>query len=141
MVNYEEKTTIRKGVVEVALSGRLTSNDLPRGTNFFEKHVQRCLEEGSRHLLIDISKLKAIITDGDMMKAGLDAAECQSQGLKLAIVVRPDQHTPQQYFEHMAASRGGSILVTTDRAEARRWLAETEAVPSVERDRAKHGRE
>lgn len=120
---FEEKIVVSDGIVEVTLTGRLTSNDLPRGGNFFERFVQRCLEENVLKLLIDMSGLALVVDQGDRMKAGLDAAEFKDLGLRLALVLRKGGISQERYFETMASSRGASAIATEDLAEARDWLS------------------
>ncbi|HOP06507.1 MAG TPA: hypothetical protein PLF13_04365 [candidate division Zixibacteria bacterium] len=119
---FEEKIVVTNEIVEVTLTGRVTSNDLPRGGNFFDRYVQRCNEENTMKLLIDLSGLSLIVDQGDRMKAGLDAAEFKDMGLRLVLVLRKGQISDERYFETIASTRGASAITAESVEEARAWL-------------------
>jgi len=66
-----------------------------------------------------------------MLKAGLDVIEYRDLGLRIAIVVREDQRTPEGFFETLANDRGGPTLVTTDFDQAVTWLSKTTVNPET----------
>jgi len=77
---------------------------------------------GLRKILIDARTLEGEISLMARYDLGRIAAELQREPVRIAVVASEDQIWPDRFGENVANNRGVMAKVTTDIAEALKWL-------------------
>jgi len=79
---------------------------------------------GLRKILIDIRTVVGPISALARYEAGETAAKLQREPIRLVVLGSETHLWPDRFFENVANNRGVKTFVTTDMAEALRWLRE-----------------
>lgn len=120
MDKYNEEFRFEDGVLHVRLSGEFPNELLTSGINLFQPLIDACSSYGCRRALVDARELKVDLGTMGLFQAGADLASITLMGLNVALLAREDMIDP--FFETVAANRGGTVQLFTDREAAQAWL-------------------
>jgi len=84
--------------------------------------AEHCKLTNNKKLLIDMTGLELIVTFMDRFMGGKRLGIFARQGIKVALVGRPDQGDPRQFTLLVARNRGVTIEVFTNFQAAEEWL-------------------
>jgi hypothetical protein len=81
-----------------------------------------CAEQGQRRALIDLRDSPGTLSTLERYEHAVGMAKEPRLGVRVALVVRPDQAYADRFWETMTRNRGMATHVSTDPTEALRWL-------------------
>jgi hypothetical protein len=81
-----------------------------------------CTEHAHRRVLVDLRDSQGALSTLERYEHAVVMARDRTLSMRIAIVARPDQAYADRFWETMTRNRGLVTHVTTDEAEARRWL-------------------
>jgi hypothetical protein len=108
-----------KGYLHITFSGPFT----PAGAKeSIDAMVSACAREGSSKVLFDCRPMTGDMTVSDRFETGAYGGLKIPGGVKIAMLGRGDQISPDNFFETVARNRGVNVTVFTEIDAALEWL-------------------
>jgi hypothetical protein len=108
--------------LKVRMTGLMNPEWARQSLSVFKGHVEQCERMGLRGLLYDIRDVDFKLGIMDLYVAGENLAAGSRAGVKVAVLMRPEQMTPDRFLETVAANRGAAVRVCLHEPEAHDWL-------------------
>ncbi|MBI3854631.1 MAG: hypothetical protein HY293_02945 [Planctomycetes bacterium] len=86
-----------------------------------DKSMAACRERKLKLLLIDTTRLEALLTMNDRFEIGCHGAQ-SGAGIKVSVWAAPEQIDPRRFAMMVAKNRGLNVAVFPDRRDALDWL-------------------
>jgi hypothetical protein len=84
--------------------------------------VKACAEGRCSKVLFDCRPMTGEMSIMDRFDTGQYGAQTITHGIKIAMLAREDQISPNNFFENVAVNRGVNLKVFTDENGAIEWL-------------------
>jgi hypothetical protein len=107
--------TQRDGFVEVQFSGEFNP---AAAMEVVDLMVAACDETGCSRVLLDCRRMTGPLSVVDRFEVAEYGSQVIERHVTVAMLARPDQILPDQFFEKVAVSRGVRVRVFTDRSRA-----------------------
>jgi len=106
----------------VRLSGVMEPSFVRGAERMFREHFEACARQGLAGLLYDVRGVESRLGTLDVYEVAKSLASVQAVGIRIAIVARPEQLSPERFFEQVALNRGAPLKLFTREHEAMEWL-------------------
>jgi hypothetical protein len=106
-------------IIRVVVTG-VFSLDLARAV--VGSAIRACEEHRLVRALADIRSMQGDMATLDRYEAGTYGAKMIPRTIAVAMLARPDQISPDSFFENVLVNRGVNLRVFSDQEEALEWL-------------------
>lgn len=96
--------------------------DIDKVPERLEEIARHCRGTNTERLIIDVTNVMLPLSVADKFQMGVHAAIFAQYGIKVAVVVTPDQLDPERFGELVARNRGVNVRVFTEVHAAETWL-------------------
>ena len=107
--------------VRIALTGRLTSNDLENARDDASSALtgERC-----DRLLVDATRITYELSDLEFFQFTSEHPSRLPKGTRIALLISPDELLNFRFVENVAQNRAVNLLLFVDMDQAVNWLAD-----------------
>jgi len=115
------KITLKEDHLLIEFTGRFTIDSANRSVDVLMK---KCEETSCTRVLFDIRSMTGDMSTIDRYKVGQYGCDTIDRTIRIAMLGRKDQVSPDKFFENFTVNRGLSLKVFTVQEEAVAWLKE-----------------
>ena len=120
MNEYTQAYRVEGGVMQVKLAGTFPNELLRSEGNLFAPLIENCKENNCRKAVVDARDLEVDFDTVALFRAGVDASDLHSFGLRVALVARKEMIS--SFFDDVTHNRGAPVQVFSDMEAACAWL-------------------
>ena len=113
--------TRRDGYVLEHMTGTVDRAWIERSKQTLEERWRACQEAGVGGIVVDVRESTMAIDIGDRYDLAVMYAESPMAAIRVAILGKEEQTTPDRFFQKVAANRGVQLRVFVDEGEAIAW--------------------
>ena len=108
--------------VRVVLTGEVTRNDLENARDKANRALTAC---GWNRLLVDVTQGNRKLSVAEDFEFTTEHQSSFPMGIRMALVVRPDELGYFRFTENVAQNRGVNMKLFLDKIQALNWLLES----------------
>ncbi len=106
----------------VRMTGVMGKDWVAGSREMFREHLEGCARLDLECLLYDVRDVDMRLGIIELYETGKSLASVPSVGIRVGILARPEQTTPDRFFEKVGQNRGVAIKVCTEERQAEEWL-------------------
>ena len=95
---------------------------VPQSEAVFREHLEQCSRERLSGLIFDVRDVEVRMEMVDRYDLGKSLARAQNGAVRIVVLARPEQVSPERFFEQVTVNRGVPLRVLDEEVEAFAWL-------------------
>ena len=112
----------QSGVLVIHTSGLMDAAWVPQSEAVFREHLEQCSRERLSGLIFDVRDVEVRMEMVDRYDLGKSLARAQNGAVRIVVLARPEQVSPERFFEQVTVNRGVPLRVLDEEVEAFAWL-------------------